>query len=116
MTSDIHKQASQLYIARRKRDCCVLGPGMRAVVWFHGCSRGCPGCIAAEMNGSNDYRSMTARELYDWVADCENIEGVTLSGGEPLEQDTAALSEFLRLVRADSRDLGVIMFTGYRLE
>ncbi|MBR6059179.1 MAG: radical SAM protein [Victivallales bacterium] len=108
-------QSSFLRVARRKRDCRVLGPGKRAVVWFHGCSRGCRGCIAVEMNHSNDYKSMMARELYDWVVDCENIEGVTLSGGEPLEQDTAALCEFLRLVREDKRDLGVILFTGYRL-
>ncbi len=116
MSADNHQQDSRLYIARRKRDCRVLGPGVRAVVWFHGCSRGCPGCIAVEMNQSDEYKSMTAKELYDWVATCGGIEGVTLSGGEPLEQDTAALCEFLRLVREDKRNLGVILFTGYRLE
>ena len=116
MSSYIHKQVSQLYIARRKRDCRVLGPGVRAVVWFYGCSRGCPGCIAAEMNASDNYATMTAEELYAWVSGCEGIEGVTLSGGEPLEQDMVAFCEFLRLVREDRRNLGVILFTGYRLE
>ncbi len=103
-------------IARLKNDCQVLGPGHRAVVWFHGCSRGCPGCIAVEMNHSEDYKTMTAKELYDWVASCDGIEGVTLSGGEPMEQDTEALCDFLRLVHQDKRKLGVILFTGYHLE
>lgn len=107
---------NHLHVARLKRDCHVLGPGQRAVIWFHGCSRRCPGCIAMEMNLSHDYKTMTARELYGWVASCNGIEGVTLSGGEPLEQDTEELYNFLRLVHQDTRDLGVILFTGYRLE
>ncbi len=69
-----------------------------------------------EMNLSDDYKTLTARELYDWVASCNGIEGVTLSGGEPLEQNTEELYNFLRLVHQDTRDLGVILFTGYRLE
>ena len=109
-------QSSFLRVARLKSNCRVLGPGVRAVVWFHGCSRGCPGCIAVEMNQSDDFTTITAEELYAWVARCDGIEGVTLSGGEPLEQDTVALCDFLQLVREDKRNLGVILFTGYRLE
>ncbi len=55
-------------------------------------------------------------ETYQWLKKCEDIEGLTLSGGEPLEQAPEALLEFLRLVRSDPRKLGVICFTGYRLE
>ncbi len=69
-----------------------------------------------EMNGSDVYKTMTAKELYDWVAACDGIDGITLSGGEPLEQDTVALCDFLQFVREDRRNLGVILFTGYRLE
>ena len=94
----------------------MLGPAVRGVVWFHGCSRGCAGCIAAEMNQSEEFEEWTAEGLVEWVKGCEGIEGVTLSGGEPLEQDLGALGEFLRLVKSDGRNLGVIMFTGYRLE
>jgi len=93
----------------------VLGPGVRAVVWFHGCSRGCAGCIAAEMNQSDEVENWRADELAAWVNGCVGIEGVTLSGGEPLEQDLGTLSTFLHLVKSNGR-LGVIMFTGYRLE
>ena len=104
-----------LRVARRAEACRVLGPGLRAVVWFHGCARGCAGCIAAEMNQSTEFESWCAEDLAMWVRECKEIEGLTLSGGEPLEQDLGALGTFLRLVKSDGR-LGVIMFTGYRLE
>ena len=105
-----------LRIARRAEACRVLGPGVRAVVWFHGCLRGCAGCIAAEMNRSEAAERWTAEGLAEWVKGCEGIEGVTLSGGEPLEQESGALGAFLRLVKSNERNLGVIMFTGYCLE
>src|SRR3972149_712339 len=28
------------------------GPGMRAVIWFQGCTRGCPGCFNPETHAS----------------------------------------------------------------
>lgn len=94
----------------------MLGPGKRAVIWFHGCSRECPGCIAKEMNESIIFDEYSPSALYEWVCSCDGIEGITLSGGEPLEQDKEALIEFLELVRNDSRNLGIICYTGYRLE
>ena len=111
----VEESRNILRVARRADACRVLGPGTRAVVWFHGCSRGCAGCIAAEMNQSEEVEYWRAEELAAWVKGCVGIEGVTLSGGEPLEQDLVALVTFLRLVKSDGR-LGVIMFTGYRLE
>ena len=105
-----------LAITQKKETCRVLGPGKRSVIWFHGCSKKCPWCIASEINQSRDYSIITAKNLYEWVAECKDIEGITLSGGEPLEQDTSAMCEFLQLVRNDSRNLGIILFTGYRLE
>ena len=112
--NSVEEYRNILRVARHADACRVLGPGVRAVVWFHGCSRGCAGCIAAEMNQSDEVENWRADELAAWVNGCVGIEGVTLSGGEPLEQDLVALGTFLRLVKSDGR-LGVIMFTGYRL-
>ena len=109
-------QDGLLRIARKKDGCRVLGPGSRAVVWFHGCSRGCLGCIAAEMNRSESYERMKPKELAEWVLSCRNIDGVTLTGGEPFEQDFQSLREFLLLVKEDKRDLGVILYTGFYRE
>ncbi len=116
MSEEMDIGCETLRIARRQGDCRVLGPGMRAVVWFQGCSRHCPGCIAVEMNRSRGYSVESPASLCEWVLSCEGIEGVTLSGGEPMEQDVDALVRFLSLLRASGRNLGVICFTGYRLE
>ena len=92
----------------------VLGPGVRAVVWFHGCSRGCPGCVAEAMNQSSDFSIFTPDELADQVFTAGDIEGITISGGEPFSQDTDSLGDFLSSVR--TAGLGVIAYSGYLLE
>lgn len=102
-----------LTIARKTEYCQVLGPGVRAVIWFHGCSRNCDGCIAKSMNLSENFDVCTSEELYEWVVSCNNIEGVTISGGEPLEQNLEELILFLQKVKNDSRNLSVILFTGF---
>ena len=102
-----------LKIARKTECCRVLGPGCRAVIWFHGCSRNCDGCIAKSMNLSEDFEECTPEELYEWVKTCNNIEGLSISGGEPLEQNIKDLIDFFKLVESDSRNLSIILFTGF---
>ena len=105
-----------LRIARLKERSRVLGPGCRAVVWTHGCSRGCPGCIAKEMNESPEELLFAPEALAAWVRGIDGIEGLTVSGGEPFEQDLEALAVFLRLVKAPGRELSVLCYTGFRRE
>ncbi len=105
-----------LTVARKTDNCRVLGPGKRAVVWFHGCTRSCPGCIARSMNESQDYETSSAIELYNWIKTCKDIEGVSLSGGDPLQQNIFELIEFCHLIKSDPRNLSIILFTGYTME
>ena len=107
--------APTLRVARIKERCAVLGPGLRAVIWFHGCSMNCPECIAREMNRSPEHLAFTPVEMFEWVRSVPDIEGVTLSGGEPFEQDRQALLAFLMLLRRES-DLSVFCYTGYTLQ
>lgn len=104
-----------LTVARFQEQTTVLGPGIRAVIWFHGCSFDCPGCIAAEMNKSKAYESLSPSELAERVVSCPNIEGVTLSGGDPFDQPLTLLNDFLQLLRTDARDLSVMCYTGRTL-
>jgi pyruvate-formate lyase-activating enzyme len=73
-----------LYVARKKAFCNALGPGTRSVIWFYGCSKCCHGCIAGTMNEADEYESYTPEQLAEWVLDNNEIEGITLSGGEPM--------------------------------
>ena len=104
-----------LTIARKKAVCKVLGPGERSVIWFHGCSRRCPNCIADTMNETADYEQVSPAELADWVQSNAGIEGITLSGGEPLQQPIEALTEFLTRVKRNA-NLSVLCYTGSRYE
>lgn len=91
------------------------GPGWRAVVWVQGCSLGCPGCFNPETHTKGQGTTIETGELFERInATAGPIEGVTISGGEPLEQ-AGAVSEFLRLIKSKSR-LSVLLFTGFTWE
>jgi organic radical activating enzyme len=53
-------------VARKKARCKVLCPGTRSVIWFHGCPRQCPGCIADTMNETAEYETVSPQQLADW--------------------------------------------------
>ena len=101
-----------LSIARLNRCSRALGPGNRAVIWTHGCSKHCPECIAKDMNEAPPLFYHSAESLYAWVKSCNEIEGITISGGEPFEQNLPEMRSFLELVKHDPRDLSVLCYTG----
>ncbi|MDR1483839.1 MAG: radical SAM protein, partial [Planctomycetaceae bacterium] len=104
-----------LHVARKKEFCHVLGPGVRSVIWFHGCNRRCPACIADTMNEFAEYESCNPEQLAAWVKNNSGIEGITLSGGEPFQQSHSELADFLMHVKQDT-DLSVLCYTGYCLK
>ena len=91
------------------------GPGTRSVLWTQGCSLGCPGCFNPETHSSKGGTSVTADALFERIlAQGDRIEGVTVSGGEPLQQVRALLPLLQRLRRETS--LSVLLLTGYEVE
>ena len=100
-----------LRIFRREAPVHVLGPGARAVIWVRGCPHACAGCIAPEGWGEAGGEQVAVDQLAHWVLAQDNIEGITLSGGEPFSQATV-LHELIRLVQVEC-DLGVVCYTGY---
>ncbi|MCT7973423.1 4Fe-4S single cluster domain-containing protein [Laspinema olomoucense] len=103
-----------LQIFRRQSPVEVLGPGQRAVLWVQGCPFACPGCIVPESWDARGGETVTIEELAHWILAQPNIEGITLSGGEPMMQANA-LSQLIDTLH-QQRDLGVMCYTGYRLE
>lgn len=68
----------------------TLGPGRRLGIWLQGCSIHCEGCIAPENQPFDEVFMMTVDELMNETADALNeADGVTISGGEPLDQKDA---------------------------
>ena len=88
------------------------GPGERFTIWSQGCALACPGCFNPETHTTGAGAARTVGELVDEVlAEVPGIEGVTLTGGEPLEQPEA-VAAFCVELRARA-DLGVIVLTGF---
>ena len=82
------------------------GPGVRFVVWFQGCTLGCPGCFNPATHPEAG-RSVEVGEL-----ELGDVEGISLSGGEPLQQAAGAAA---LLAAARARGLSTLVFSGYTL-
>lgn len=89
----------------------VNGPGRRNVLHVQGCHIGCPGCFnkhtwSVEGGSDKDVLTVSSELLSD------NPEGVTISGGEPMEQwdDVRSLIKDMLVKRPG---LSVIIFTGW---
>lgn len=92
----------------------VNGPGLRAVVYFQGCSVGCRSCWNKASHAFVGQERNIA-EVVGWVLSAHEespLEGVTFSGGEPMQQADAVLGliESLRDLRPG---LSFGMYSGY---
>lgn len=87
------------------------GPGTRFTIWSQGCVLACPGCFNPETHPGGAGQMRLTGELVDEVlAELPHLDGVTLTGGEPLEQPRA-IQEFCAEVRKTG--LGIVVLTGF---
>ena len=96
------------------------GPGLRAVIWVQGCAFGCPGCFNPETHAMKGGEIWPVEKLVERIlaiqanSSGQKLEGLTISGGEPLYQHRA-LARLLEQVR-EKTDLSILVFTGYDWE
>lgn len=107
-------QPIYLNLAAFQPDTFALGPGKRAAIWVQGCPFHCSGCIAEEWIPNIPANFIDPYVLADYISKIPGLEGITISGGEPMQQ-AQALSLFLDIL-FDIMDIGVICFTGYKLD
>jgi anaerobic ribonucleoside-triphosphate reductase activating protein len=88
----------------------VNGPGRRSVIWVQGCIFDCPGCFNQAARPFTRNWLVTERELLAHLP--ADIEGLTISGGEPFCQ-AQALIGLCRAVKAHG--LSVMLYSGYTL-
>ena len=89
----------------------VNGPGNRFVLWTQGCSKGCSECFNPETWSTNIYKELSPLQLFELIKNFE-VDGVTISGGDPLEQEDELL-ELLMLLSTIRLSKGVILFSGF---
>jgi len=89
----------------------VNGPGNRFVLWTQGCSKGCSECFNPETWSTNVYKELSPTQIFELIKNFE-VDGVTISGGDPLEQEDELL-ELLMLISTIRLRKGVILFSGF---
>ncbi len=90
----------------------VNGPGLRAVLWVQGCSLGCPGCFNPQTHAFEGGELASIDSLVSQlIALQSSIEGLTISGGEPLQQ-RLPLINLLRRVRQET-SLSTLLLSGF---
>ena len=90
------------------------GPGIRAVVFFQGCSIGCPKCwnpSTHQFRGTEATIDVVAQEVLRAHQE-HTLEGLTFSGGEPMQQADSLL-RLIQSLRQQAPKLSFGMFSGY---
>lgn len=96
------------------------GIGCRVTVWVAGCSHCCPGChnkFAQNYSIGDDLSDDTVRKnIYNAIEqelDKPFIQGITFSGGDPLDQphdrleELCALVDYIRDKYGDTKDIWI---------
>ena len=90
-------------VAKILQDSVVDGEGLRTVIFFQGCSINCAGCHNPDSHNKRKGRNYNPQTLLDALIEKGFNKKITLSGGEPLEQNNEQLLEFLELFKAECR-------------
>jgi anaerobic ribonucleoside-triphosphate reductase activating protein len=105
----------KIRLAGIEYDSLVNGEGTRTVIFAQGCRHHCPGCFNPETHDFNGGELFEVEEIFNKVKDDPFLEGVTFSGGDPLEQ-AEAFSELATMIKDNKPELNIWCWTGYTIE
>lgn len=95
------------------------GTGIRVVLWVSGCSLHCKGCHNPEtwsLNSGKPFDEEAKKELFE-ALDKPYIQGITFSGGHPLEQRNLITILFLaKEIKEKFPQKDIWLYTGYTWE
>lgn len=91
-----------------------LGYGRRLGIWMQGCSKHCPCCISPEMKRAEQVPAVPLWRILEQMPPLPQCDGMTISGGEPLDQPEALLV----LMDWFSHRYGddILIYTGYEMD
>lgn len=94
----------------------ALGPGTRVVLWVAGCDKRCADCISPEMQDPAAGTPVPVDVLLRRLLRLEpELDGITVSGGEPFDQ-APALMELFTSLRAERPGWSIMVYSGYAIE
>ena len=91
----------------------IYGPGKRFVIWVQGCSLHCKGCWNKDLWDFNTGDLYHVDQIMTQINSISDLEGITLLGGEPLDQ---ALDVLSLIKKVKQHSLSVLLYTGYEFE
>ena len=127
-TKDLHMEKSNnLHIMAVTGPDINNGPGFRVTIWVSGCTHACPGCQnkhtwkygqGHKLDDMVPYHLTCKEKILNLIGD-KHIDGVTISGGDPLDQSAQALKElakFLSNIKKRYPEKSIWLYTGYLIE
>lgn len=87
----------------------LYGPGKRMLLFLQGCSIKCEGCINKALWQFGCGKNATTEEIVNFC-NKNHVEGITLHGGEPLDQ---AYGLYPMVKDLKESGFTVVLFTGY---
>ena len=103
----------ELILAGITEDSIVDGPGIRTTFYCQGCPHHCPGCHNPETWSFEGGYDCEIDKIINAMDENPLLDGITLSGGDPLYQPEASYS---LASRVKEKGLNVVVFTGYTYE
>ncbi len=95
------------------------GTGIRVVLWCSGCKVGCRGCHNPEtwdFNSGKLFDDVAKQELFD-ALDKPYIQGITFSGGHPLENNNVEdVYLLIKEIKEKFPTKDIWLYTGYTWE
>ena len=97
------------------------GEGCRVTLWIPGCSHNCPGCHNKWTHDYNQGREFD-KDSYNELVKLLNrsyISGLTISGGDPLDQSDDILKDISNLIldiKKDCPNKTITLYTGYYIK
>ena len=93
------------------------GDGCRLTIWVAGCTHNCPECQNKWMQKYNIGKPLDYKMMQLIIEKCNHpyIDGITLSGGDPMDQTVESLTlltRFLKLFKEYYPDKTVWVYTG----
>lgn len=92
------------------------GIGIRSTIFVTGCTRKCPECFNTEYQDFNAGKEWTDKEtelIISYLKD-PNVEGLTLLGGEPM-QNAEGLVEIVKAIKKEVNK-SIWVYSGYKWE
>ena len=98
------------------------GIGNRITIWVSGCTHKCPGCHNANAHDYNIGTDISIEDNYNKIYDLiitnlnkPYIKGITLSGGDPLDQsdeNTKVLIKLVKQIKNNFPDKDIWIYSG----